>query len=182
MAILVESDGPLVLYEISLVLTARMRVFGGGAAVPTPSVPRMQQRPLKDPPERPLEEPRSWLDQSRLDPKKRDPFGRAGTPGTPWKEPTNPTEAALIAAAKAQHDLSRKIRQYRNRINATTDEIAEQIGRSPDWVRRVLNGSIHVSLTDLHLIAATIDAHIDADIRIGAIPGVTPAVSRGKPA
>lgn len=45
---------------------------------------------------------------------------------------------------------------------------------SPDHLRKILRGKAHVTLTDLHLIAAAVDAHISASIKVGREAGPTP--------
>jgi hypothetical protein len=92
-------------------------------------------------------------------------FGRRHEPQ--WKTPTTDHDRALLAAAKNQHQLAIRVHIYRDRIGATTEDIAAAIGRSPDHLRKILRGAAHVTLTDLHLIADAIDCRVEATIKVG---------------
>lgn len=136
---------------------------------PAPSVWAVRKRTAVPP------LPHTWVISSATPrPGKRPPteFGRKAE--LVWKEATDDRQRALLAAARNQHNLARGVRAYRDRLGLTTEQVAEAVGLSPDHLRRILRGKAHVSLTDLHLIAAAVDAHISASIKVGREPEPKP--------
>lgn len=99
--------------------------------------------------------PRSWLANPSDKP---DPW-RTAKPD--WKPATTAHERALLAAAQDQHRVMFYIRRYRDALGMTNDHIAKAVGHSPDHISAILRGAVHVSLTDLHLIAAAVSARIN---------------------
>jgi hypothetical protein len=97
-------------------------------------------------PKRTLPEPRSWLH----DDTKPTDFGRSNT--VHWKTGTNPTERALIAAAKNQHDTALKVRTRQKRLGKKTETLAAELGVTVDQLRRLLRGEAHLRLVDAYLL------------------------------
>lgn len=142
-----------------------MRVFFPSGRLPAPSVWAVRKTTAVPP------LPLTWVMPSAIArPGKRPPteFGRKAD--LVWKEATDDRQRALLAAAKNQHNLARGIRAYRDRLGLTTEDVAETVGLSPDHLRKILRGKAHVSLTDLHLIAAAVDARIIASVKVGREP------------
>lgn len=97
-------------------------------------------------PKRTLPEPRSWLH----DDTKPNDFGRSE--GVRWKTGTTPTERALIAAAKNQHDTALKVRSRQKRVGKKTEALAADLGVTVDQLRRLLRGEAHLRLVDAYLL------------------------------
>lgn len=105
--------------------------------------------------------PRAWLKDADAqgndeDGKRDSQFGVLDDPG--WKDP-DPTDFAAQAdlrSAKQQHQLSQDLRERIRRSGTPIETVAEHIGMSPDGLRRILNGTAHVTLTDLSRIAGAL--------------------------
>jgi hypothetical protein len=97
-------------------------------------------------PKRTLPEPRSWLHEDT----KPSEYGRSDT--VRWKTGVNPTERALIAAAKNQHDTALKVRTRQKRFGKKTETLAADLGVTVDQLRRLLRGEAHLRLVDAYLL------------------------------
>ena len=92
----------------------------------------------------PLPQPRDWL---RDDPD-HNRFGR--NKPVRWKNARSKTDRALVAAAITQHEFARAVRRTRT----STETIAARSGLTIDQLRRILRGEAHLTLAQMHLIAA----------------------------
>jgi hypothetical protein len=97
-------------------------------------------------PKRTLPEPRSWLH----DDTKPSDYGRSEQ--VRWKTGANPTERALIAAAKNQHDTALRVRSLQKRRDKKTETLAADLGVTVDQLRRLLRGEAHLRLVDAYLL------------------------------
>lgn len=98
--------------------------------------------------------PRSWL----ADPKRKPDPWRSREPV--WKSATTDYDRALLAAAKDQHRVTYYLRRFRDDNGKLNADIAKAIGHHADHVSAIMRGDAHVSITDLHLIAAAVNAYI----------------------
>lgn len=99
--------------------------------------------------------PRTWLAEPSATP---DPW-RSAKPV--WKSASTDFERALLAAAQDQHRVTFYLRRYRDAEGKLNADIAKIVGRHTDQVSAILRGGAHVSMADLHLIAAAVKARID---------------------
>lgn len=108
-------------------------------------------------PKRSLPEPRSWLH----DDTKASAFGRPGE--VRWKTGANPTERALIAAAKQQHDTALQVRKLQRQRGRSTETLAADLGITVDQLRRLLRGEAHLGLADAYLLIEHLRARPSAE-------------------
>lgn len=98
-------------------------------------------------PKRTLPEPRDWL--ATDDPRA---FGR--NKPVRWQRPRGKADRALVAAAITQHEFAKAVRAHLRGTGTTTQTLADRAGLTIDQLRRILRGEVHLTLADMHLIAA----------------------------
>lgn len=133
------------------------------------------------PRKQPYRRPRDWLSTEK-DPDGKDPQRQFGKHAAPDWLPAKPgIETATLEAAKAQHDLARRIRRFRDDQGKTNEDIAKAIGVDARTVDRILNGSIHATVAQLHAIAAALQLRMQTSIGIPRPPGNTGTSVRPTP-
>ena len=95
--------------------------------------------------------PRSWLRAPKAG--RSNAFGVQDLDDNAWKTPKDDAGRAAVAAAKEHHRVAQALRSLILRSGKSIAEVAKEIGMSEDGLYRTLNGSQHLSLTDLVRIA-----------------------------
>lgn len=108
----------------------------------------------------PFPPPRDWLTTP-------DEFGKAARPE--WKTADNDRDQALLGGAIHQHRI---VRQIRARLLArpgtgtrSVNELSRELGLYRDTLNSVLNGRTHASVTLLALLADSLGADLNVDLR-----------------
>lgn len=110
--------------------------------------------------------PREWLrpgllrdaDESAPASWRRSPFGSKRLLDSDWQTGATPQEQAAIDAAKRQHAFALIVRnEVRTSREDSTESLAAEIGMSVGGLRRLMNGTAHLTLIDFFRIAAALD-------------------------
>lgn len=110
--------------------------------------------------------PRSWLAAAPTFDKtpsgwSHSPFGKHNLSDKHWAQGKTDAEKSLIAAARQQHLVALNLRTAINHHpTLKIEDVAVACDMSVDHLRHLLNGSAHLTITDLFRIAGVLDRRV----------------------